>query len=41
MEELLLHANRHIKVKHAFNIRDIGGYPTVDGQTTMETISTV
>ena len=34
MEELLLHANRHIKVKHAFNIRDIGGYPTVDGQTT-------
>tara|TARA_E500000331_G_scaffold355321_1_gene410499 strand:+ start:2197 stop:2967 length:771 start_codon:yes stop_codon:yes gene_type:complete len=34
VEELLLHADRHIKVERAFNIRDIGGYPTVDGQTT-------
>lgn len=34
MEEYLLNPNRHIKVEHAFNIRDIGGYPTRDGQTT-------
>jgi protein-tyrosine phosphatase len=34
MEEYLLNSNRHIKVEHAFNIRDIGGYPTYDGQTT-------
>ena len=34
MEDLLLHADRHIKVERAFNIRDIGGYPTVDGRTT-------
>ena len=34
MDEHLLNANRHIEVEHAFNIRDIGGYPTCDGQTT-------
>jgi protein-tyrosine phosphatase len=34
MEEHLLNPNRHIAVEHAFNIRDIGGYPTSDGRTT-------
>lgn len=26
-------ANRHIEVSHSVNIRDLGGYPTVDGRT--------
>ncbi len=33
MEEHLLNANRHVAVERAFNIRDIGGYPTRDGRT--------
>ena len=33
MEEYLLHANRHIKVERAFNIRDIGGYPNAHPDT--------
>jgi protein-tyrosine phosphatase len=34
MEEHLMNPKRHIAVEHAFNIRDIGGYPTADGGTT-------
>ncbi|MEM7364377.1 MAG: tyrosine-protein phosphatase [Pseudomonadota bacterium] len=34
MEEHLLHPDRHIPVERAFNIRDIGGYPTSTGGTT-------
>jgi protein-tyrosine phosphatase len=34
MEQHLLHPDRHIAVERAFNIRDIGGYPTRDGQVT-------
>ena len=34
MEEYLLHPDRHIWVERAFNIRDIGGYPTADGGVT-------
>ena len=34
MENLLLDSRRHIKLENAFNVRDIGGYPTRDGYIT-------
>ena len=34
MEKLLLDPRRHIKLENAYNVRDIGGYPTRDGNIT-------
>ena len=34
MENLLLDSRRNIKLENAFNVRDIGGYPTRDGKVT-------
>ena len=34
MEHLLLDSRRHIKLENAFNVRDIGGYPTREGKVT-------
>ncbi|MAI42876.1 MAG: protein tyrosine phosphatase [Gammaproteobacteria bacterium] len=34
MENILLDPRRHIKLKNAFNVRDLGGYPTQDGNIT-------